>query len=196
MPAKVSDEQQHQRRSKTRREASPSTQLKTPDEAANVEQQAERTLTRKEEKALCLAVQVCIYNCGTCYIALHYCLRLASYIDSFFGQLDFYTLMQSNAALIMQQKSDDSLSVCTLPPQDSEFIELHRWNTFASDPAGKDAKHKRSSLGDVQAPISGQNYERLQQWKNAVGAKTFAELQVRRDRCHHLSMQLVLDSPG
>lgn len=114
MPAKLSDEQQHQRRSNTRTKASPATQPKTSDQAANVEQQAERTLTRKEEKALCLAVQVCIYNCGTCYIALHYCLRLASYIDSFFGQLDPYTLMQCNAALIMQQKSDDSCSALLL----------------------------------------------------------------------------------
>ena len=64
--------------------------------------------------------------------------------------------------------------------QDSEFIEQQRKAVFLADSA--DQTKQRSSLYDVQAPISGQDYERLRQWKTAVGANTFADLQVRRDR--------------
>lgn len=115
----------------SRHTATPSHQVLSLNDALTSPQQAQRTLSKKEEKALCLAIQ------------------------------------------------------------DSEFIEQQRRNVFEAAPAGKDAVHTRSSLGDVQAPISGQDYQKLRQWKDAVGANTFADLQARRDRAERAKTMLL-----
>lgn len=75
--------------------------------------------------------------------------------------------------------SSNSSCLAFVRLQDSAVIEQHRQAVFASD---SDAIQHRSSSGNAEAPISGQDYEKLRQWKDAAGAPTFAALQKRRDR--------------
>ena len=45
------------------------------------------------------------------------------------------------------------------------------------DTAGADA-----AVSQPNVPIKGEDYQRLKQWKDAVGAPTFSQLHTRRDR--------------
>lgn len=192
LPDKVTDAQ-HSRNKATRKASTASSQQLASNEATTPSRQGQRTLSKKEEKALCLAIQVCDVPLSTTFNlhasvawAVHHFMAYKKRLEAHSIQLlapesqplkaasDSHRL--SNSLTIMQLKCFD----CTA--QDSEFIEQQRQLVFEARPAGKDELHTRSSLGDVQAPISGQDYKKLRQWKDAVGANTFAELQARRDR--------------
>lgn len=64
----------------------------------------------------------------------------------------------------------------------------------ASSPAGNGAlpaAEVQSAAEPVSAPadvrMKGEDYQRLKQWKDAVGAPTFAQLHYRRDRWGQLA---------
>ena len=63
--------------------------------------------------------------------------------------------------------------------QDAAFIEQQRQKV---DSTASDQGDKHDAPVPVNAPIKGEDYQKLKQWKDAVGAPTFSQLHARRDR--------------
>ena len=81
--------------------------------------------------------------------------------------------------------------------QDAAFIEQQRLMVYSTAPGSSQAGNAALPAAEVQsaaqalsAPsgvhIKGEDYQRLKQWKDAVGAPTFAQLHYRQDRWANL----------
>lgn len=108
-------------------------------------------------KAVCFFKVECVFLACIPEVAASLCTWHAS--NHRFGQLPFMAL------------------------QDFAFIEQQRQLVFGSPTRGSwsTTNHKVETQED--APIKGEDYQKLKSWKDAVGAPTFSQLHARCTRC-------------
>ena len=87
----------------------------------------------------------------------------------------------------MLPNANGPLSICVLL-QDAAFIEQQRIMVYSDDSADSAASHPgdgSAAAAEASQSVSIQKedkYQKLKQWKDAVGAPTFSQLHYRRDR--------------
>ena len=65
--------------------------------------------------------------------------------------------------------------------QDAAFIEMHRRRIYSTQPVDQSESASAEPSTDTM-PIAADDYQRMKQWKDAVGAGTFSQLNARLDR--------------
>lgn len=69
--------------------------------------------------------------------------------------------------------------------QDAAFIEQQRLMVYSNDSAASHQGNDSAAAVEASQSVSIQKedkYQKLKQWKDAVGAPTFSQLHYRRDR--------------
>lgn len=67
--------------------------------------------------------------------------------------------------------------------QDFAFIEQQRQLVFGQQAEASQSASDSSVAAQADAPIKGEDYQKLKAWKDAVGAPTFSQLHRRCTRC-------------
>lgn len=102
--------------------------------------------------------------------------------------------MQQSALTNAQGRSSSTNSnsgFACIVLQDAAFIEQQRQMVYSAASASgpKDEAHLHAAEVPVNTPVKGEDYQRLKQWKDAVGAPTFSQLHTRRDRLVPIVLQ-------
>lgn len=80
--------------------------------------------------------------------------------------------------------------------KDAAFIEQQRQMVYSIVPQLDSAGDGDAAVSQPNVPMKGEDYQRLKQWKDAVGAPTFSQLHTRRDRGERAKTMLLHYNKG